>query len=41
LFLERNRVRRDDDALVLFHRVFDGGEQVRERFADAGPRFDK
>src|SRR5689334_20767175 len=39
LFLERDRVSRDDDALLVPHRKIDRWNQVRERFPHAGARF--
>ena len=41
LFLERDRVRGDDDAFLVLHRVVDRRQQIGERFADAGAGFDE
>jgi len=41
LFLQRNGVRGNDDPLFHPHGVVDRGQQIRERFSDAGARFDE
>ena len=41
LLLKIDRVGRDHDPLAVLDDALDGGQQVRERLADASPRFDQ